>query len=331
MMSLILRIFFLTLFISCNSSIPIGAVRVEKGVVENIVASTTSGTVKAKSQSSLSFGRPGRMTATYVNEGDTVKKGAILAELENSDLKAVNEQNKKELKRLESLNQAKLASNFNLETARKNFEISNSDVERSIIRAPYDGMVTDVNLNIGQFYNTVIDEAHPPIRIMDLENRTVEGQIDEVDVTKVKIGDVARVKIPALENKSFEAKVVNVIPYVSSIKEQDRTSKITIEINGDDSSKIPVGVSADIEIVVEEKMEIPVLPAHVVLGAGRDRSVFQVKDGKLVKRNIKVGLTNYKVVEILEGLKAGDLVAVPLEEIDMVEGLEVQEKIVSWQ
>jgi hypothetical protein len=188
-----------------------------------------------------------------------------------------------------------------------------------------------VNLNIGQFYNTVVDEGRPPMRIIDRENRRVEGQIDEVDITKVKIGDVAHIKIPALNNRTFEARVVNVIPFVSSIKEQDRTSKITIEINDPESTKIPVGVSADIEIVVEEKQNIAVLPAHVVMGVGKERSVFMIKNGKLVKKDIKVGLTNYKVVEVLEGLVVGDLVAVPPEDVDMVDGLKVQEEIVTWQ
>lgn len=331
MMKLARYLLVLAFLTGCNSSLPIGAVKVHRGGVENIVASTTSGTVKAKNHSILSFGKPGRVSLTLVKEGDKVSKGMVLAELENSDLKAINEQNKKELRRLESLNKAKLTSNFNLDTAKKNFEVSNTEVERTLIRAPYDGLITDVNLNIGQFYNTVVDEAHPPIRIIDLENRRVEGQIDEVDVTKVKIGDVAHVKIPALNNRGFDAKVVNVIPFVSSIKEQDRTSKITIEINDPESVKIPVGVSADIEIVVEEKQNISVLPAHVVMGVGKDRQVFQVKNGKLLRKDIKIGMTNYKVVEVVDGLSVGDLVAVPPEDVDMVDGLKVQEEIVTWQ
>jgi len=329
------RLFFAFVFFgllaSCNSSLPIGAVKVHRGAVENIVASTTSGTVKAKSHSLLSFGKPGRMAITFVKEGDPVTKGMVLAELENTDLKAINEQNRKEMKRFESLSKAKLASNFNLDTAKKNFEVSNTELERTMIRAPYDGLITDVNLNIGQFYNIVADEAHPPMRIIDRENRLVEGQIDEVDITKVKIGNVAHIKIPALNNRTFEARVVNVIPFVSSIKEQDRTSKITIEINDPESTLIPVGVSADIEIVVEEKQNIAVLPAHVVMGVGKDRSVFIVKNGKLLKKDIKVGLTNYKVVEVLQGLVVGDLVAIPPEDVDMVDGLKVQEEIVTWQ
>jgi HlyD family secretion protein len=188
MKRLLLAFIFFGLIASCNSNLQIGAVKVHRGAVENIVASTTSGTVKAKSHSILSFGMPGRMSVTFVNEGDPVKKGMVLAELENSDLKAINEQNRKEVSRFESLSKAKLTSNFNLDTAKKNFEVSNTELERTMIRAPYDGLITDVNLNIGQFYNTVVDEGRPPMRIIDRENRRVEGQIDEVDITKVKIG-----------------------------------------------------------------------------------------------------------------------------------------------
>ena len=122
---------------------------------------------------------------------------------------------------------------------------------------------------------------------------------------------------------------MKVVPFVSTVKDQDRTSQIELEIL-EDQSLIPVGASADVEIVVESKSEANILPAMVLSGVGQNRSVFVIEDGKLTKRAVKIGTGNYDRVEILEGLNAEDLIAQPLEGVELKEGMKVKLKETKW-
>jgi multidrug efflux pump subunit AcrA (membrane-fusion protein) len=152
---------------------------------------------------------------------------------------------------------------------------------------------------------------------------------------KVSAGFLARVKIPALKNQIFKAKVTKVVPFVSTAKDQDRTSQIELEIleAKDENNKdilIPVGASADVEIISETKDNVHILPTNVLTGTGKMRSLYKILDGKLVKKIVTLGLGNYERVEVLEGLSSDELVARPVSGLELVEGMKVLAKETKW-
>jgi hypothetical protein len=145
----------------------------------------------------------------------------------------------------------------------------------------------------------------------------------------VAIGQLARVKVPALRNQIIDAKITKVVPFVSTVKDQDRTSQIELEIVSD-KILVPVGASADVEIVMEKKDNTNILPTNVLTGVGRNKSVFVVVDNKLVKKSVKIGVGNYERVEILEGITTDDLVAKPQDGVELVEGMKVKTVEKTW-
>jgi HlyD family secretion protein len=285
--------------------------------------------VNADEQAVLNFGVVGRVGNVSVDAGDRVKMNQVLATLENADFKVAAQAAQAELKRVRDLSKEGLLSQAALDEARRAAEVAQATYQKSIIVAPFDGLVTEVNLRKGEIAQIPAGPDKPPVRLIDVKTRLIKGEIDELDLGKVKPGLAARVKIPALENKKFTAKVTKTVPFVSSTREQDRTSQIELRFDQNDPS-IPVGASAEIEIVIDEKPNVLVLPARAVLGTSRQRYVYQISDGRLSRKNVEIGLGNYDRREIIKGLKAGDVVALPSEDYEMSEGDRVNAELQPW-
>ncbi len=323
----------LILLAACGPKVEIKAIKLGTGVVESTVTTTNSGTVEAKNQAELAFGTPGRISKIRVSLGDKVTTGTIIAELENSDLKAIYDEAQKDMARSEEFFKSGLVSRANLDSAKRAREVAKTNLTKTMIVAPFDGMITALNIKVGEFYQSSSGISSPEkkidVQIIDLKTRMIKGEIDEVDLQKIKIGQDARVKIPALGNKLLKARLTKVVPFVSTVKDQDRTSQIELEIL-EDISLIPVGASADVEIVVEKKTNAAILPTMTLSGVGKERSVFIIDGSKLVKKLVSVGTGNYDKVEILSGIAKGDLIAQPLEGVELMDGMKVDYKEIQW-
>lgn len=327
---------FLLSFAACSDRPKVQAIKMATGSVESTVTTINSGTVEAQFQAELAFGTVGRIAKIYKTVGSKVNIGDLIAELENADLKAVYNEAQKELTRAEELFKNGLVSISNLDSAKRAREVTRLNYEKTVMKAPFGGLITAMDLKPGEFYqtNTGLDNK-PAVQIIDLKKRIIKGEIDEVDLQKVAIGFSARIKIPALNNQIFNAKVTKVVPFVSTAKDQDRTSQIELEIIEAKTADnldilIPVGASADVEIISETKDNVKILPANALIGTGKKRHLYKIVKGKLIKQEVKIGLGNYERVEILEGLNANDLVARPLEGIEMTDGMKVEALEKQW-
>lgn len=322
-------------FSACGKKPKVEAIKMATGSVESTVTTINSGTVEAQFQAALAFGTVGRIAKIYVTLGSKVNAGSLIAELENADLKAIYKETEKELVRAEELFKNGLVSISNLDSAKRAREVSRLNYEKTVMKAPFAGLITAMDLKPGEFYQSSTNASNKPaVQIIDLKKRIIKGEIDEVDLQKVAIGYLARVKIPAMKNQIFKAKVTNVVPFVSTAKDQDRTSQIELEIIEANSNNngvlIPVGASADVEIISEAKDNVKILPAGVFMGTGKSRNLFKIVKGKLVKQEVKLGLGNYERVEVLSGLTENDVVARPLEGVEMVEGMKVEAIEKKW-
>ena len=333
------KLFFITTLLilsACSDKPKVEAIKLAIGSVESSVSTVNSGTVEAQFQAELAFGTVGRIAKIYVTLGSKVNTGTIIAELENADFKAVYEEAQKELSRANELYKNGLVSIASLDSAKRVREVARLNYEKTVIKAPFQGMITAMNLKVGEYYqgSTTFDKK-PNVQIIDLKKRLIKGEIDEIDLQKVAIGFPARIKIPALRNQIFNARVTNVVPFVSTAKDQDRTSQIELEIlEARDAAGvdilIPVGASADVEIISETKVNVKMLPSGVMVGTGKTRSLFKIIDGKLKKSDVLIGLGNYERMEVLDGVNADDLIARPLNGIEMVDGMKVEAVEKAW-
>ncbi len=215
---------------ACKKAAELKAVKVTKADVESTVTTISSGTVTAEQQAVLAFGVVGRINHISVKLGDIVKRGQILAELENSDLQVGYQQTAKEWERAQKLFAEGLISQVSLDESRRTAEIARANLDKTIIKAPFDGIVTEQNLQLGESSQTGTQVTKNPIRLIDLKPRIVKGDIDEIDLGHVKIGQRGRIRVPASRTEPFTAEVRRVVPYVDTTKDQDRTSQIELTI-----------------------------------------------------------------------------------------------------
>jgi HlyD family secretion protein len=321
--------------ISCSKKIKVDSITISKGLVESTVTTINSGTIEAKSQAQLAFGSVGRIAKIYVSLGQKVNSGDIIAELENADLKAINSEAQKELLRAQELYKNGLVSIANLDSAKRASEVAKLNFEKTQMKAPFAGMITAMDLKVGEFYQAATVSNKSQVQIIDLKQRVIKGEIDEIDLQKIAVGKPARVKIPAIKNQIFKAVVTKVVPFVSIAKDQDRTSEIELEISDakDESGKpllIPVGASADVEIISESKNDVTILPAQAVFGVGKNRFVYKIESGKLLKKEVKIGLGNYERVEIIEGVGANEKIALAPSGVELFDELKVEAQEKKW-
>ncbi len=332
--NILLNISFLILIYSCSSKIKVETVIVSRGLVESTVSTINSGTVEAQKQAELAFGTIGRIAKIHVKVGDIILPGTTIAELENSDLKAVNEEASKEFERAKELYNSGLVSIANLDSAKRAKEVARINLEKTQVKAPFKGMITSLELKIGEFYQTQVTTiSKPAIQIIDLEKRIVKGEIDEVDLNKVSNNQKAKVKIPALKNKIIEGVVKKVVPFVSTAKDQDRTSQIELELNAtkeDEIKEIPVGASADVEIITEQKNNVLIIPTTYIHGVGGNKFVYFVNGNKLEKKSITIGTGNYDRSEVLTGLRENDQIAKIPDGVDDPLKISVETEVKKW-
>lgn len=306
----------------CKGTPEVRLARVSKASVEATVSSVNSGTVRAEGNTELAFGTVGRVKEVNVKLGDAVKAGQVLAQVENDDLKSRLQSMLEEYERSQRLSKSDAMSQSGVTQARASYDAAVTAYEKSLIKAPYDGIVAELNLEVGELSQITAVIPQAPIRVVDVKPRYVRAEIDEVDLPKVKVGLPARVKVLAIRKEPFAARVRKVIPFVSSTREQDRTSEIELDIDSE-GLLLPAGASADIEVITETKGDVLTITSRALLGRGRDRYVYVLEGSRLAKRPVQVGIYGYTVSEIVSGLSPSDKVVLPSDKFELTDGLRV--------
>jgi len=201
------------------------------------------------------------------------------------------------------------ASRATVGVAQANVELIKATLERTIIRAPFDGTVAEINAELGEFVTPSPPgiPTLPPIDLLDVSCLYVSAPIDEVDAPQVKVGMSACVSLDAFEEKRCSGKVTRIAPYVLEKEKQARTVEVEVKLSdAKDLQNLLPGYSADIEVLVERKAKALRVPTEAVL---ENNSVLLVSgDGVLVERQFKAGLSNWNFVEVVSGLSEGDTI-----------------------
>ncbi len=318
-----IAVFLLCVVSGCRKSALIRIASVEQGEVEAVVVGVNSGTVEAEQVAELAFGAVGRVKRVAVSLGDAVTAGSILAEIENDDLHSQLGVAREELARAERLEKSRAASRSTVIQAQGFFDSARIAYEKSLIKAPFNGIIVERNLEVGQLSQITAVIPSPALRIVDTQPRYISVEIDEVDSSKIAIGQEARIKILAVRREPFLGSVRKVVPFVSSAREQDRTTAVELAIDSEEIL-LPVGASADVEIVTEHKQDVLVAPSQAVLGRGGKRHVYVVRSGQLEKREVQVGISGFVSTEIVHGLKLHDVIAMPSDKFELKDQMDIE-------
>ncbi len=176
------------------------------------------------------------------------------------------------------------------------------------VRAPFPGTVADLTTEVGEWITPAPPGVPipPVIDLLDPASVYISAPIDEVDAERVAVGQEARIAVDSRPDQRYEAKVVRVAPYVLDVLEQNRTVEVEVEL-ADAAQAVGIlpGTSADVEIILQRRADTLRIPTAAV---SDDDNVLVLADGRLDERQIKVGLRNWQVVEVLDGLQPGEQV-----------------------
>jgi len=194
-----------------------------------------------------------------------------------------------------------------VDTARANLIYYQSQLAKTIIAAPFDGIVTKIVPEIGD----IVSANVPVLSLIGTGNFQIEANIAESDIAKVKIGNQARVTLDAYgSDVIFNADIV-ALDLSATILEGVATYKTTLQFVQEDPRILP-GLTANVDILSNQKDDALFAPTRNIIGKdGKKylRVITDVKNMKTEDVEVKVGLVGSDGrTEIISGVDEGTLI-----------------------
>lgn len=288
------------------------------------------GNVLAISQATVRSKLSAEVRRVHVREGDRVAAGQIVAEFDTAALRtqlaertAALESARAQLEQAERTRQANaqlVKQNFisknafdtadsayraqaaAVEAARAQLEQTQLMLADAVVRAPIAGQIAKRYVQPGE---KVAFDA-PLVSIVDLSQLEVQAQAPVSDVARIARGAKAEVEIEGLAGRTFAGRVDRINP---SAEPGTRTINVYVALTNPDSI-LKAGMFARVRLQVGADAEVPALPLAAVRIEGGQPSVWVLADGKLARRQVRLGRRDERaqLVEIVEGVTPADAV-----------------------
>jgi RND family efflux transporter MFP subunit len=278
-----------------------------------------SGTIEPLQTIPLSFENVGTVEQVFVQEGDFVKKGQVLATIDKVDDVSLDKasaakyrQAKDAYDRLKpvyekgSLSEIKWVEiETSLREAEAQMQLSKSSIAKCTMRAPVSGMIGKRNLEPGQSSLSLKN----PIELVKIETILVKISVAENEIGNIKKGQQASFSISALHGKTFQGTVSSVGVVADFIS---RTYEVKIMARNPEL-EIKPGMVCDVNLYTQTERNSLIIPKSAVCkDSGGKSYVYVIKaNGKSVKKQ-EVSLGNYQGngIEVISGICAGELIVV---------------------
>jgi RND family efflux transporter MFP subunit len=295
-------------------------IEVEVEQIKNIDGSQEfaySGTIEESESTPLSFSSIGTVARVLVSEGDYVKKGQLLAVLNDETYKNGYEMSLATLKQAEDAHKRlqPMYKNGNLpeikfvevETGLQKAKSATAIVKKSLddckLYSPIDGVVGKRSIEPGM--TTLPNIAS--INIVKIEKVFARVPVSENEISLVKRGDKAKIKIAALDNSEFTGKVEEIGVMADP---QTHTYKIKIGIVNN-NRQIKPGMICNVILSKSNNTPGLFVPSQAVLIDEIGRNfVYAVNNNKAEKKFVKTGELLNNGVEVTEGLESGEQVVI---------------------
>ena len=291
---------------------------------------TASGELRAKSQVDISAETIARIKRIRYQEGDRVKKGDLLIELDDVMVDASRKlahaqmlQAEQDLDRGRQLYEKQLISQESFEKIELSYETAKAQYEQAFdayketrIYAPISGQIMKINVEEGEtaVMGTMNYQGTVLMTIADMSTMIAVVTIDETDVPYVKVDQTAEVIADAMPDSSFPGTVtkVGLMPIMSQLS-TEKVTDFEVEIELEDfSALLRPGMNVKTEIITSEKQDVLTIP---IQASGKRKiddetveSVFVVRDGKAVLQEVTTGISSDEEIEVLSGIEPGDTV-----------------------
>ena len=275
----------------------------------------------------------GTLEKIYVDEGQNVSKGKLLAQINDSGLKEQLDQliiqrdfAKENYERIQRLWKNNIGSEIQFLKSKSDFESIQKGVDqmrdmlsKTKIYAPFAGVVDEIIANPG---SNLIPGVTNVLRIVNLEDVYAEAFVSEKYISTISNGTEAIVKIPLLD-KEIKSEVTQTGNFIDP---NNRTFRIEIPVDNSDK-RIKQNLDAKIKINTYKKDNAIVIPLRIIREDAEGKNYIYImdedkKDGVFITRKavIKIGNKSNTDAEVLEGLNFGETIV--LEGANLVEDLQ---------
>ena len=275
-----------------------------------------TGRIEANQAIELRPDEQGRVTQLLFREGQSVAAGTPLVKVDDAMLKAQVERakadrdlSKQQLERVTRLRAQNAASPADLERANANARSADAglallelQLERTTVRAPFAGA-------IGQRFVSVGDYVTTSTRLLTLQ--TVDPQRAVIEVperyaVQLRPGQVVEFSVASQEGRTFRARVDFIDPVVQT---ENRT--ILVKASAPNPGRLlKPGMFIEARLATSTRANAIVVPEDAIQPMRSANVVWAVVDGKASRRVVHLGVRSAGVVEILDGVKAGEAVVV---------------------
>lgn len=296
-----------------------------KTITQDIVL---SGSIDAKDKAEIRFQTPGRLVWVGVKVGDRVKKWQSLASLDQQELKkqlAISLNNyQAELSRFDDtqdkyktekeafiltdeMKRILNRSQYSLNNSVINYELNDLAIKYATIWSPINGVVT-----IAEPSNPGVNITPSSAMFVVIDPTSVyfKSEIDEDDVTQVKIGQSAKINIDAFPKESFDSEITN-IAFTPVSGQTSTVYKIDFKlpVNNQDM-RYRLGMDGDVTITLKQETDALILPIDTINYEDNKTFVWVKKGQTLEKIYIDTGIETDTEIQVLSGIDANDSVAI---------------------
>ncbi len=295
------------------AAVPVEVAAIERRTVSSFLE--TNGSLEAENDIQIVARTQGPIVELAAEEGMRLTKGDLMARIDETETRAQLEIAKVRLKdstrahdRAKAAFDNEIISREVYETALAQLESSEAEVmgteillDYTNVRAPFDGIVVERIVKLAE--NVTVNQEL--FRFSEFDPLLVKIQIPEKELSRLKLGQQARLQVEAWPDESFDAKVLRVSPVVDSTT---GTIRVTLEVRT--RGKLSPGMFASVFLVTDTRENAIVMPRRALSIESLSDTVFVVRGDQAERRDVELGYTESDAVEVLAGLSVGERVIV---------------------
>ena len=272
------------------------AEKVERSDLTSVV--TANGRIVPKTDVKISAYVPAKITKLPVEEGNVVKKGQLLVQLDDTEYRAAVNRSKAELtsarasmeqaqlvfNRQKELFGKKLSSEEQYDMARTELDLARArrqqaaasldqtryNLSKTTMASPMDGIVTSLNAEVGEIVmiGTMNNPGTVIMTVSDMSEIEAEVEVDETDIAQVKLGQETEISIDAYPDTTFRGRVTEIghAARISGLGTQDQVTNFLVKVMLlDEVVTIRPGMSASVDITTDSRTDVLSVPIQAVV------------------------------------------------------------------
>lgn len=272
------------------------------------------GTLAANESIVISAEIAGRISRIGFVEGEKVKAGDVLLELDDTVLKAELDKVRSDLtlaranrERASTLasqgagtQRARDETEAAFQSQQANIALAEARLQKSTLTAPFSGVVGLRNVSVGAY----IVPGQRIADLADVNTLKVDFRIPEINATQVRVGNTILVTADAVPGATFEGKIYAIDPIVDV---NGRAMRLRAQVPNPEGRLLP-GFFARVRIVTNQRPNALLIPESAIIPLDGKILVYRVVDGRAVQAEVEVGQRLPGQVEIRKGLSASDTI-----------------------